>query len=205
MTRIFLIMMFHCFLYAQSKYPADTLLISKTNPILNKIGILPISLWQRLSYNTNMFNCQFFPSCSNYGAEAISKNGILKGCIMTSERITRCNPFAYGYHLESKNPFNDEDGRLIDLVKQNSSRSSNKSPLIAAILSAIIPGSGRAYSGRTMDGIMGFSTVILTGNIAYLSEEKTISRPVFFTTAAVVYLGEIYGAWRSAKYYQKVD
>ncbi len=98
---------------------------------------------------------------------------------MTSERITRCNPFAYGYHLESKNPFNDEDGRLIDLVKQNSSRSSNKSPLIAAILSAIIPGSGRAYSGRTMDGIMGFSTVILTGNIAYLSEKKPFQDQYF--------------------------
>ena len=42
---------------------------------------------------------------------------------------------------------------------------------------------------------------------AYFSikEKRAIAGPLFFTTAAVVYLGEIYGAWRSAKYYRKVD
>ena len=36
---------------------------------------------------------------------------------MASERITRCNPFAYNYHLELNSPFNEKDSRLIDPVK----------------------------------------------------------------------------------------
>ena len=207
MNRILLMIMIHALLCAQSEYPADTLLFSKKVPITHKIGVVPISLWQRLSYNTNIFNCQFFPSCSNYGAEAISQNGILKGSVIASERITRCNPFAYSYHLKSKDPFNGKDGRLIDFIKQRESQSSNRSPLIAAVLSTIIPGAGRAYSGRTMDGIIGFWTFYITGSSAYFSikEERAIAGPLFLTAAAVVYLGEIYGAWRSAKYYRKVD
>ena len=194
MTRILLMIMIHALLCAQSKYPADTLLVSKRSPTINKIGVFPISLWQRLSYNTDIFNCQFFPSCSNYGAEAISNNGILKGSIIASERITRCNPFAYNYHLKSKYPFKGEDGRLIDLVKQDESQFSNRSPLIAALLSTIIPGAGRAYSGRIMDGLMGFWTFYITGSSAYFSikEERAIAGPLFLTAAAVVYLSLIH-------------
>ena len=206
MVRICLIIMINGLLFSQSKYPADTLLLSKTTPFINKIGILPISLWQRLSYNTNIFNCQFYPSCSNYGADAIGDKGIIKGSIMASERITRCNPFAYNYHVELNSPFNEKDSRLIDPVKHKNLPSSNRSPLVAGILSAIIPGAGRAYSGRTMDGLMGFWTFYLTGSSAYFSikEKRTIAGPFFLTVSAIVYLGEIYGAWRSAKYYQKV-
>ena len=206
MVRICLIIMINGLLFSQSKYPADTLLLSKTTPFINKIGILPISLWQRLSYNTNIFNCQFYPSCSNYGADAIGDKGIIKGSIMTSERITRCNPFAYNYHVELNSPFNEKDSRLIDPVKLKNLPSSNRSPLIASTLSAIIPGAGRAYSGRTMDGLMGFWTFYLTGSSAYFSikEKRTIAGPFFLTVSAIVYIGEIYGAWRSAKYYQNV-
>ena len=205
MVRICLIIMINGLLFSQSKYPADTLLLSKKTPFINKIGILPISLWQRLSYNTNIFNCQFYPSCSNYGADVIGDEGIIKGSIMASERITRCSPFAYNYHVELNSPFNEKDSRLIDPVKIKNLALPNRSPLVAGILSAIIPGSGRAYSGRTMDGLMGFWTFYLTGSSAYFSikEKRTIAGPFFLTVSAVVYLGEIYGAWRSAKYYQK--
>jgi len=37
---------------SQDKYPADTLLRSPTSSILEKATILPISAWQRLSYNS---------------------------------------------------------------------------------------------------------------------------------------------------------
>ena len=133
--------------------------------------------------------------------------GIIKGSIMASERITRCNPFAYNYHVELSSPFNEKDSRLIDPVKLKNLPSSNRSPLVAGILSAIIPGSGRAYSGRTMDGLMGFWTFYITGSSAYFSmkEKRTIAGPFFLTVSAVVYLGEIYGAWRSAKYYSKIN
>ena len=44
-------------LSGQSKYPADSLLASSHVPIIHKIGLLPIAGWQRISYNTNFFNC----------------------------------------------------------------------------------------------------------------------------------------------------
>lgn len=40
--------------------------------------------------------CRFSPSCSQYGLEAISKYGVVKGGIMTSWRILRCNPWNKG-------------------------------------------------------------------------------------------------------------
>lgn len=40
--------------------------------------------------------CRFNPSCSQYGVEAIEKYGIIKGGLMTSWRILRCNPWNKG-------------------------------------------------------------------------------------------------------------
>ncbi len=40
--------------------------------------------------------CRFYPSCSQYGVEAIEKYGIIKGGLMTSWRILRCNPWSKG-------------------------------------------------------------------------------------------------------------
>lgn len=40
--------------------------------------------------------CRFNPSCSQYGVEAIEKYGIIKGGMMTSWRILRCNPWNKG-------------------------------------------------------------------------------------------------------------
>lgn len=42
--------------------------------------------------------CRFTPTCSDYGVEAITKYGILKGAAMTSWRILRCNPWNKGGH-----------------------------------------------------------------------------------------------------------
>jgi hypothetical protein len=41
-------------------------------------------------------SCRFYPTCSEYGIEAISKYGIIKGGIKTAWRILRCNPFSRG-------------------------------------------------------------------------------------------------------------
>ena len=41
-------------------------------------------------------HCRYFPTCSQYGIEAIEKYGVLKGGLLTAWRILRCNPFAKG-------------------------------------------------------------------------------------------------------------
>ena len=40
--------------------------------------------------------CRFYPSCSHYGYQAIYKYGALKGSVMATWRVLRCNPFNRG-------------------------------------------------------------------------------------------------------------
>ena len=40
--------------------------------------------------------CRFYPSCSHYGYQAIYKYGAIKGSLMATWRILRCNPFNRG-------------------------------------------------------------------------------------------------------------
>lgn len=40
--------------------------------------------------------CPYIPTCSEYGLEAITKYGALKGGLLTVWRILRCNPFSKG-------------------------------------------------------------------------------------------------------------
>ncbi|MBN1915723.1 membrane protein insertion efficiency factor YidD [Candidatus Dojkabacteria bacterium] len=42
--------------------------------------------------------CIYHPSCSEYAYEAIDKHGIIKGGMMGTARILRCNPLARGGH-----------------------------------------------------------------------------------------------------------
>ncbi|MFA5075993.1 MAG: membrane protein insertion efficiency factor YidD [Patescibacteria group bacterium] len=40
--------------------------------------------------------CRFQPTCSEYGAQAILKYGILRGGLKTAWRVIRCNPWSKG-------------------------------------------------------------------------------------------------------------
>lgn len=40
--------------------------------------------------------CKYYPTCSQYGLEAIEKYGALKGGSLAVWRILRCNPFSKG-------------------------------------------------------------------------------------------------------------
>jgi len=40
--------------------------------------------------------CRFYPSCSHYGYQAIYKYGAVKGSLMATWRVLRCNPFNHG-------------------------------------------------------------------------------------------------------------
>lgn len=40
--------------------------------------------------------CRFYPTCSQYALEAISKKGALRGSYLAIRRILKCHPFHKG-------------------------------------------------------------------------------------------------------------
>ena len=191
------------FVSAEPQYPADSLLISDNTTFLQKLFIYPIAQWQRISYNSNAFNCQFYPSCSNYCSIAIKEKGAVIGSIIGMDRITRCNPSALYYHQKIHGAYKDSDGRIIDNITPLSYQKNNKSELLAVSLS-LIPGMGKIYAGRAYDGIYGVFNLFVSlqaYSTATKNKNKFISS-VFGLSSIVLYASEIYGSWRAVKYYQ---
>jgi uncharacterized protein len=40
--------------------------------------------------------CRYYPTCSQYAIDAITKYGIMKGIVLAVWRLLRCHPFAKG-------------------------------------------------------------------------------------------------------------
>lgn len=40
--------------------------------------------------------CRYEPSCSTYAAESIGRFGAVRGTLLASWRLLRCNPFSHG-------------------------------------------------------------------------------------------------------------
>ncbi|WP_084785427.1 membrane protein insertion efficiency factor YidD [Neomoorella mulderi] len=41
-------------------------------------------------------NCRFYPTCSQYALEAISRYGVFRGSILAVKRLGRCHPWHPG-------------------------------------------------------------------------------------------------------------
>lgn len=63
---------------------------------MKKILTGPIRFYQRHISPLTPPSCRFHPTCSTYAIQAIEKHGALKGSIMGTARIIRCNPFVEG-------------------------------------------------------------------------------------------------------------
>ena len=61
-------------------------------PLLAFIRLYQLTISRALPTDT----CRFYPSCSHYGYQAIYKYGFLKGSLMATWRVLRCNPFNPG-------------------------------------------------------------------------------------------------------------
>ncbi len=184
------------------QYPADSLFNDTNNNFLQKIFLYPITKWQRISYNSDAIGCQYSPNCSLYGAQAIHSKGAILGSMVTYDRIVRCNESAQ-FHHNKMGGFYSLDNRLVDPVNHYPN-TNKKPPLLAATLSAIIPGSGRVYGGRLiMDGIYGLLLSSFTIQIAQKSiKNDSALSPFYIGIALIAYGGEIYEAYRTANYYQ---
>jgi putative membrane protein insertion efficiency factor len=63
---------------------------------LRRAFVFPIRLYQRLISPLLGSRCKYYPSCSEYGAQAIREFGILRGLTLAGWRLLRCNPWSHG-------------------------------------------------------------------------------------------------------------
>ena len=60
------------------------------------VFVAPIKLYQRTLSPLTAPRCRYYPSCSEYAVQSISKFGILRGLVLAGWRLLRCNPFSRG-------------------------------------------------------------------------------------------------------------
>ncbi len=74
---------------------------------LRSVAIIPIKVYQRVFSPAFGSRCKYYPSCSDYAAQAIARFGILRGLILAGWRLLRCNPWSHGGvdHVENQRLF----------------------------------------------------------------------------------------------------
>ncbi|SCE70041.1 hypothetical protein GA0074695_0416 [Micromonospora viridifaciens] len=60
--------------------------------------LVPIIAYRRWISPALPARCRFYPSCSAYAVEALSRHGALRGAWLTVRRLSRCHPFHPGGH-----------------------------------------------------------------------------------------------------------
>jgi len=129
-------------------------------------------------------------------------NVLYKAGICLHQRDENCfnynkKNFSYKYYQIA-----NEEKKIDDLYNLNSSKS-YKSPVKAAIFSAIVPGSGKLYCKKKGQAVTSFLTVAI---LSVISSENIIKRgwlhPVSLSGIAITgifYIGNIYGSYYLAK------
>ena len=64
--------------------------------VLRVAAVVPIRLYQRVVSPLVGERCKYYPSCSEYAAQAIQRFGILRGLVLAGWRLLRCNPWSHG-------------------------------------------------------------------------------------------------------------
>jgi putative membrane protein insertion efficiency factor len=64
--------------------------------IVRQVVVLPIRAYQRLVSPLLGPRCKYYPSCSEYAAQAVERYGILRGLVLAVWRLLRCNPWSLG-------------------------------------------------------------------------------------------------------------
>ena len=62
------------------------------------VVLAPIRVYRRLLSPILPQRCKYYPSCSAYAVQAIEEFGILRGLVLASWRLLRCNPWSHGGH-----------------------------------------------------------------------------------------------------------
>ena len=83
-----------------------------------------------------------------------------------------------------------------------------RSPLAAAVLSALLPGSGKIYAGEVGDGLHSLVFIGLIGTLSVLSFRAdgmdSVRGWIYASAGGVLYGGNIYGSIVSARRYNRL-
>jgi putative membrane protein insertion efficiency factor len=63
---------------------------------VRSVAVAPLRLYQRFISPAFGNRCRYYPSCSEYAVQAITRFGILRGLILAGWRLLRCNPWSQG-------------------------------------------------------------------------------------------------------------
>lgn len=133
------------------------------------------------------------------GAEGVSERAIcLEGAgLMMLGRADRARSILMPILSSKSKDVASVAGKLLKLMPQMESRP-GKSPLLAAFLSALLPGAGKIYSGRKYDGLYSLLVVGFSAGMAYDGFKDNGIRSgkgwLFGGAALFFYLGNIYGS-----------
>ena len=82
----------------------ENLVIPPRYQLSNNIALTGIWAYQRTAspffHETGIVRCRFYPSCSEYSRLTFLHYGFLRGVVLSTWRIMRCNPFNNGPHEE---------------------------------------------------------------------------------------------------------
>jgi len=63
---------------------------------MKKLFLWLIRFYQKAISPLKPPSCRFYPTCSQYAFDAVSKHGAIKGGYLAGKRILKCHPFHPG-------------------------------------------------------------------------------------------------------------
>ena len=63
---------------------------------MKRLFLAPIHAYQRRISPHRPRRCRYEPTCSAYAVGAIERFGVMRGLLLGSWRLLRCNPFSHG-------------------------------------------------------------------------------------------------------------
>jgi putative membrane protein insertion efficiency factor len=63
---------------------------------VKRIALAPLTAYQHWISPSRPRRCRYEPTCSAYAVESIESFGVVRGFLLASWRLLRCNPFSHG-------------------------------------------------------------------------------------------------------------
>jgi len=164
-------------LSAHSKFYPDAYLFSLKNKLISEPGLISVPSIQSFS----SLQMKSFNKLTTISMLYTDEFDITREKFISPFDEDECNSISAFYDFKVESPY--------------------KSPALAGVLSAIIPGSGKMYVGEWGDGITALAVTSLFAFLAYdnFRADHTTRAWIFTGLGAFFYAGNIYGSVASAQ------